>query len=332
MKLNKPLSMAISILLIATPISGVAAPNSCSSSNKIWDVTSNACYACMFPIYVASVPLMESQSPVDDDSDKVGTPICYCPEFQIGIPVGYWNPGRFDEAVKTPWCFPLLGLDMNVGFGSLQVGTSTKGGTQSFMQGHWYIFPLMYLLELLTDYICIQKSSFDVGYLTEIDPLWDDEKLSIWVFPETLLFANPVSMALCTGDSISANISTPLSSFFWCKGSWGGTYPLTGHSPQGQHVEESAAVAANLIAKLQRQLIIWNGAGNSALCGRHPQPIWNKDNYRMQLMLPNHSNDCMVIGEDATFKLWGEGGKNMLGSGMDQFGYLIFQKRDCCAF
>lgn len=314
-------------LIVATTLSLNA--GSCGDLSNFTKVLFDTCYSCMFPMYIAGIDI--GKAPVADASSKVRQPICACstPFPRIGIPIGYWNPNRFVEAVKDPWCFPLIGASLPVDFGAKQRGTRMFNGHRTFAQSHYYIYPIFEMLELLTDFTCMTSSGYDVAYVTEVDPLWDDDELAFWINPEAVLFANPAAQIACMADSVSANTANPQTALFWCKGSWGSVYPLTGNVAQQNYVEDSASIASNMLFKLSKQAILLNGAGKSALCGHNYQPIWNKNNFRMQLMLPQSDKECRAIGKDALF--WSQF-KNLPGKGVDQFGYLIFQKRDCCMF
>ncbi|CAG7600083.1 TraU protein [Hyalomma marginatum] len=49
---------------------------------------------------------------------------------------------------------------------------------------HWYIYQVIYWLEISLDFACLEMSQVDVGaYLTEFDPLWgDDAKSAILLY------------------------------------------------------------------------------------------------------------------------------------------------------
>ena len=55
-------------------------------------------------------------------------------------------------------------------------------------------------MELLTDMACLEQSSFDIAYVTEIDPLWQDDVLTALINPEVALFANPIAQVACAAD------------------------------------------------------------------------------------------------------------------------------------
>jgi len=294
------------------------------------DVITKADYTAMFPLKIAGIPIAHGRIP--DAFSSVNSPICICPApppiFQrIGFPVGFYEPNKLIEVVKDPYCFPLMGF--GTGSDGKLGGTSGDdgiGNQSTFFQGHYYHFPLYALLGMFVDWMCFENSDFDIAYLTEIDPLWNDDTLSAIINPEALLFGNPIANLACMADSISSQVNLPLDILFWCKGSWGNAYPLTGQTGGDGYVEASASVAASLIYKLHRQLITWASWGN--LCGKYPAPIWTKSAYRLQIVSPIASPYAGVIGTTGT--MWSFG-KNPPFIG-DNFGYLVFKKRECCAF
>ncbi|WP_187648686.1 TraU family protein [Nitrosophilus labii] len=294
-------------------------------------IMTSTCYSCMLPLRIAGITIL--QGPMPDPMGSVGSPICICnmppPLFvRIGIPVSFFEPSRLIDVVKDPYCF--AGLGFGLGLNPMQGGTKGDAISKSrtFFQAHYYIFPLYAILELMTDFICLETTGFDVAYITEVDPLWNDDMLSAIINPEALLFGNPITNMACIADSVAAQINAPLDPLFWCKGSWGNAYPLTGNTNTKDYVEDSASVAASIIYKLHRQLILWGSWGQLGLCGYYPAPIWRKSAYRMQIMAPIPHPIATGIGQSGL--LWSYG-KNIPFVG-DNFNYLLFKKRECCAF
>lgn len=111
-------------------------------------------------------------------------------------------------------------------------GASKTGGKHAkktaFYHVHWYVYPLLYWMNLITNLACMLPESFDIAYLTELDPLWNDDEISMWLNPEVVLFANPLAQLACAADCMSTVTGTPHNSLFWCAGCQGGVYPLTG--------------------------------------------------------------------------------------------------------
>ncbi len=292
------------------------------------DIIAKADYSAMLPLRIAGVTLAQGHIP--DAQGAVGSPICVCndPFPRIGIPVSFFEPSRLIEVIKDPYCFPTMGLYLPTS--PLLKGTKGDGRDRqrTFFQAHYFVFPIYAILELLTDFICMESTGFDLAYITEVDPLWNNDSLSAIINPEALLFANPISNLACIADSISSQINMPLDPMFWCKGSWGNAYPLTGNTTTNNWVEDSASVASSLIYKLHRQLILWGSWGQLGLCGYYPAPIWRKSAYRLQLVTPIPHPIAMGIGQDGRWWTWL---KNIPMTASDNFAYLLFKKRECCA-
>jgi conjugal transfer pilus assembly protein TraU len=293
----------------------------------------DVCWDCMLPLKIAGIPILPGSMP-DKDYGAVNMPICMCPFpppvfVRYGVPVSYYEAARIVEVVKNPYCFPTMGLDLSSisTEGQLQ-GTKGDGHDRqrTFFQAHELVFPVFAILEILVDWICVEDTAIDMFYMTEIDPLWNDDMLAALINPEALLFGNHIANLACIADSIAAQVDMPLDPLFWCKGSWGNAYPLTGNTHSKAYIEDSAPVAAGYIYAAHRKFFMWDAFGY--LCAKTPNPIWTKSAERMQLLAPVAHPTAMGIGK--TDLLWGYG-KNPPFLG-DNFGYLLFRKRECCAF
>lgn len=302
--------------------------------NPVTDI----CWHCVFPIRIGGVTVVPGA--VMDAPDMAVTPLCVCPlppplPPRVGVPIAFWEPARFVETVKDPFYFPSLGIPMtnpNPGFLSGTHSEQSAGAnidTSTFQQAHYFIFPAWTLLELLIDMVCLEASGFDLAYLTEVDPLWNDDMLAFVINPEALLFANPVSQMACIADSVSSNIGLSLSALYWCMGSWGSAYPLTGHINDDAYVQANAAIAARMIYKLSRELLICDVG--IYLCGCIPTPIWVKHNYRIHIAKPIRDFTCHPIGRSSM--IWGQLKNPPFSAGpnsSDNFLWMIFRKRACC--
>lgn len=296
--------------------------------NPITDI----CWECLFPITIGSFEIIDGANP---DTDNPDLPVCLCNKGGLpvpGIAGGFWEPVRLVDVTKRPYCFPSLGgLKMDIG---IKVGTGDaarsngKGGGSWHV--HWYIYPLIYWLNLLTDFICLENADFDVAYITELDPLWQDDALTFILNPEAILFGNPIAQAACAADCSAATSGKPIDSLFWCGGCQGGMYPLNGRIQAHIGSVQSALLAAERMTyKLHRELVEWGTSGNSndQICNKYPMPMLKKSQYRSQLVVPVPS-DCYPFGRSTTLY---EAGKEIPISGED-FGFLIWRKRNCCIF
>ena len=210
------------------------------------------------------------------------------------------------------------------------------GATQYNSQWHvhWYAYPLIYWMEIVADFLCLESGSIDILYITEIDPLWQDSELTAIINPESVLFANPLALAACAADCVAATAKLPTDELFWCAGCQGSMYPMTGNI--GAHVggvQAALLTAERLMFKLHRSLVAWGTAGEGALCQRFPMPIMDKRQYRFQQTQPVSMTQpllaCNPTGRTSTHYEW-RGGEWPIGG--ENFGFLLWRKRNCCMF
>lgn len=290
------------------------------------DLIAKIDYSAMFPLKIAGATIIPGRI---KDQSPVSSPLCICqdPFPRVGIPVSFYEPSRIIEVNTDSMCFHTFGFGLN----PTRIGGGTQGDGQdrqkTFYQSHYLVFPIYAILELMMDFLCLERSGVDYGYITEVDPLWNSDTLAAFMQPEALLFGNPITNLACVADSVAASAFFPIDALFWCKGSWGNAYPMTGWTNTKNNVEDSASVAASLIYKLHRQLVLWGSWGEAGLCGYFPAPIWRKSAYRLQLVAPIPSFATSI----GTSGLMWTPGHNPPFIG-DNFGFMLFKKRDCCVW
>lgn len=306
-----------------------------SCVGKMINPITDICWKCVFPLRVMGVEVVKG----GPDPNPVKEPICFCKRPPIpvpvpGIPISFWEPVRLVDVTRTPYCLVSLG-GISVGpqgaVGRGDVARNPDDGTQSsFYQVHWYLYPILYWLEVLMDFVCLDKGSMDLAYLTELDPFWaDDEKAAI-LNPEGVLFGTPLAQAACAADCVAASTHLPLDSLFWCGGCLGSLYPFGGHITEHQNPLQASSLAVmRLMAKLHRQGLLWGYVGKEALCSKVPMPLIQKSQYRLQMTYPVPQTDtCVPLGHtDVTWHAQ----RHYPTKGED-FGYLVWRKRDCCLF
>src|SRR3546814_19272320 len=78
----------------------------------------------------------------------------------------FWEPVRLADVSMKPWCFVNLGgmkLDpgFDIGFRSIW-GPSAVGGASQYYSSwhvHWYAYPLIYWMEIVADFLCLESRS-----------------------------------------------------------------------------------------------------------------------------------------------------------------------------
>jgi conjugal transfer pilus assembly protein TraU len=328
------------VLLFTWTCPAARASNICPDAG-LWSMKliTDICWGCIFPIIIAGVAIGASadNAPADRAS---GSPICLCddggPIPSIGTPIGLWEPARLIEETRLPFCAPCLGgLRIQINKSRLLGGNSEAeddAGDVMYYNFHYYAFPLLVILELLTtaDCNCDGYVDFDMLYLSELDPTWNDDELSLYTTPETVLFANPYAQMACLADATAGLAGKNMEDLYWCAGNWGSLYPFTGNVLQSTTGASRPLVtslqSARAIAALHRRGLAWKTMGNDALCGGYLFPTIPKEQYKMELFFPvAESDDDFAIGE-TPFR-WGEW-RNI--PGYEDYVYLVWRWKDCC--
>lgn len=303
---------------------------------KFVNPVTDICWSCLFPISIGSIKVVGGKNP---DTENPSLPICACPApppvfVRIGISMGYWEPISLVDISRHPFCLVNLGgisLDIGKFYGSGNVDKSSPEQGGSFYYAHWYVYPLIYWLNLLTDALCMQKLDFDIAYLAELDPTWRDDELGFIINPEAAIFGNPVAQAACALDAVASTAHLPIDKLFWCAGSHGSMYPLMGKvQAHLGGVQSSALLTERMTYKMHRMGLVWNSVGKNspALCQNYPSPIIPKSRYRYQMTNPlPAASDCRPFGYTTT--LWGSMHEYPYKG--EDFGYLVLRKRNCCS-
>ena len=180
---------------------------------------------------------------------------------------------------------------------------------------------------------CMETEDFDLAYLSELDPQWNDSELSFIENPEAVLFSNPVARASCALDATTALTKTAIDKLFWCQGSQGSTYPLTGFvAHQASPLQAAVLLVERTDFKLHRFGAIKDSIGeytpeNPAICKPKYSAIMPKSRYRYELVntIPD-AKHCYPFGKSVTTFETG----HVNPKDGDNFGFLVWKKRNCC--
>lgn len=295
------------------------------------------CWSCLFPMTIGGVTVASGNG---EDHGVIKSLVCSCPKPPSpvpvpGIPVSFWEPARLIEVTRTPFCLVSMG-GLEIGSRDYQKGSvassyAKSGLKHSFYHAHYYVYPLIYWLELLTDFVCLEQASLDIAFLSEFDPLWNDDETNFILHPESVLLANPLAQAACAGDCALSTTGFGNDELFWCGGCQGGLYPFTGSIPAHvSGVQASLLVTQKTLALMHRMGLAWGTCGKEGLCSKYPMPIMKKTQYKTQMLypIPSTHNGCHPLGRSDL--LWSSGREYPV-SGED-FAYLIWRKRACCLF
>ena len=165
-----------------------------------------------------------------DPESYLSTPLCSCQDGaiqRVGLVMGFREPAFMIDVVKDAWCFAGFGVDM---------GKARSGGTAVPSNGgdgygqrseysahtHSYFYNPLFLLELLMDARCLDKSPTGISDISEVRPEHLDGQLNLMLYPQTLLFANPVALAACMADTVAATAAIRL---MRCSGALGNGGP-----------------------------------------------------------------------------------------------------------
>jgi len=326
---------SLTFILVFTFSTAVFAVCDGSFVNPITDI----CWDCFFPLSIGGAKIASGDAP---DTDNPSMPIEFCtmdifPYVRIGINIGFWEPFALTDVTPTPYCM------VNLGGFTMDIGNTGRGGRQetnphadsSFYYVHWYKYPLMLWLNILTSIGCMEGGDFDIAYLTELDPTWNDDEIGFILGAEAVLFSNLIAQAACAADAAASQINTskPIDKLFWCLGTHGTVYPLTGTVFSDKSPVSSAVLLSERMDfKLHRQMMIAdsspeaNNGANGPICTAHKLPIMPKSRYRYQMTNTVPAADkCYQFGHDT---MGWQSGKIKITSG-GCYGFLIFRKRNC---
>ncbi|MBW4241081.1 conjugal transfer pilus assembly protein TraU [Enterobacter roggenkampii] len=317
------------VLLSWMPAQATAAASNAGDGRWVNPI-SDVCWKCLFPMTLGNIQLAAGPQ---KDTNNPASPIQICPYgvfYRIGLAIGFWEPMAMVDVTREP------GVMVNMGGFKIELGrtgTGTAGQSDrpaagTFYHVHWYKYPLIFWLNIITSLGCLQTGDMDIAYLSEVDPLWNDSTLSMLINPEAALFGNLIAQGACAADAAASSAGLPLSPLFWCAGSQGSIYPLTGFtSGEFSPLEASLLVGERMAFKLHREGLVWNSVGaDVAVCNQYPSPIIPKERWRYQMvnMYPEPGN-CHPFG--ASTQLWGTTHNSP--SSKKNFGYLFWRKRNC---
>lgn len=317
-------------------LSGLAQAGAESCQGSFFNPITDTNWNYMYPITIAGVSTGANMNP----PIMYEPPICVCPSKMFGIPtpgigISYWEPLQLVEVERSAGCMSTLGgLSILSSYGMLDgeriEGSSTDGGSIGRMQVHQYEYPVFALLDFFTSFTCLKLPEYNVGWMTEVDPFWQDDLWSVVYNPEAILFANPVAQLACSVDAVAASAAFPLDALYWCAGSWGSIYPLTGNAGQSQSSQGSnALVLSKFLARQSRLGLIQMTVGPTAQCFGHYTPVLVKNQFRVNPVAPRAYRMPKPIYIGASEWQWGYAPPANYPT-RESSAYLMWQGKQCC--
>lgn len=315
-----------------------------SCSGSMVNPVSDICWDCIFPIGIAGAEIDGGQP---SNHDPAPPEECECPFpppifERVGIGIAYWEPARWVEVVRKPYCFPAFGGGSEEGNDSEGSGededipngtnsSSDEEGNKAFYHTHYFSAPILsWVGGSLSSSLCLIEDEADMMFMSELDPLWNDDSTTMLMNPEAILFNNPITVLACAIDAVVATLTNfGIDQLFWCAGAQGQAYPLNGnHATHVGAIDSSANVMQKTTMLMHRLGLEKDTSTEGAMCGSVSQPIMRKNQYKYHLLHPMPRpewaygfgvNSYWAVG--AEFPYEGE-----------DFNYMLFRKRQCCAF
>lgn len=263
----------------------------CPNASVFSNIFNQICWDC----FLDSLKIFGIGSRPNGASDRLNLPACMCqdalgvPEF--GWPLGFWSPQKINEVVTTPWCSPALGgiklQDSFIGMGKNNAGRGDETST-AFYQYHYFAYPIMAMLGMMLLPDCSSGYvDFDLMYISEIDPLWNNDLLTLLLNPEAIIFSTPATFAWCAADCVTTTLDNQKEEFYGCAGCDGNLYPFTGNiNPQPDPVAGTSLITQRVLASLHRKGLARRTIGDEAMCKPEFHPTIPRSQYKFSMMAP----------------------------------------------
>lgn len=330
------LSVISSLMLMLAASQAHADTPGCHDAKVIGPkLITDICWTCIFPIRVAGIPISGGGGSFPEEAVK--TPVCACDDElgipQPGITTSMWEPYRMVEFQTVPGCSSVLN---GIRFPFDPTFHGKKGNTEKdqsdllFMHYHYYAFPLLIIMDLFVGKECNAGGYLDLDlmYLSEVDPTWNNDELAFFTNPEAALVANPIAALACIPDAVSSTMGKPIKQLFWCAGSWGLVYPMSGNHVGGYGtLHDTSLLKTRVQASLHRRGLAWGTMGEEAMCNGVIKPVFPKTQYKYTMLHPNaETSSAHVVGQSVL--TWGAGrffpaiGEHPI--------YTVWRWKDCC--
>lgn len=340
-RFRKQLTALSAAILLSSPAAASGIDDydggyTCPNADIFTDLLDRVPFGAMLPISVGGARLGNSSHGDRTPGSASRRSVCTC-SHDLGIPetgltVGLWEVAYLMEFTREPGCSPVLGTMLPLpdrGIGSFGDGTLDSSDL-SLYHVHLYSFPLNTMLNLFTDFNCGRYDYMDMDllYASELDVSWYDESLAMINTPEIATLANAGTVASCSADATLSFKGNTSDDLFYCAGSWGFLYPLTGYvGTSGSVAENTSLLAVRVMNLLHRRGLLPVTMGDDALCGGVYYDEMSKSMYRFSMLYPfAESSDNHALGEPVQYWL----GDSRVPPTKHNVIYLVWRYRNCC--
>lgn len=327
----------IVVLLVGFQSAANAVISCRGMSSPLVSVLFNMNWNNAFPITFAGV----SAGPNRNPPDMYKGAVCVCPSRLLGIPVPgimmtMWEPMFVVEIERDPGCSPTLGgkkitnaFNMQLSGPGENAGTGSGAQENYRRQAHWYQYPVFNLLDLFKGALCSPGKGFDIGWITELDAVWQSDLWSIYASPESYLVSNPIAALACSVDAVAANFHFPMDSLFWCLGG-SHAYPLSANHASGMgNGRDNLTILGRFLMRQHRLGLLMRTIGKRAECSMVYDPMLPKQQYRIDPIHPFSANGAnpIYVGKHPFF--WGTFPFNPPPAFESQ-AYMLWRASQCC--
>lgn len=297
------------------------------------------CWSCVFPIRVAGIPISGASQANRYPQEAAKQKFCMCNDSagvpHPGIVTSFWQPAYLAEYQRVSGCSSVLN-GIRFPTNRLFQGSERRSaedvnkGQLTFRHYHFYSFPLMHMLDVFVPANCNPGGfhDLDMMYISELDPTWNNDELAFFTSFEAALVSNPLGIAACVADVPATLAGRPLQPLWWCAGSWGHVYPLSGNvGVHSGHLNTTSLMLAKTVVALHRRGLMHGTVGDEMLCGGRIMPRIPKYQYRFTLAYPRPETQSSHVYGETSFT-WGTN-RIIPAVGEDPI-YIIWRWLDCC--
>lgn len=298
-------------------------------SHALINIFTDVNWDCMFPMTMAGLNIGSGDDVLGANDSGNSSMVCSCAgngSAKVGVPIGFWEPFAIVDTSYEAWHIIPFNLKLDLAGPYMLDGARANGSSGKTVKAnvHYITFPVFKMLDMFLDLPCLQNSEeFDLASVSEVLPFFQNDLLSLTVFPETLLLSNPATLLACIADATASAVGMPIDSLFYCLGA-GNLYPISGIAVGDNVVAANSENAARGVYLMGRHGLLREYAPNG--CFSNYKTIWTKSRYRFHLWHPMRQARCAPFGFPEL--AWTSGlPADQLDNDMS---FMMWRKVDCC--